>query len=68
MTGLVPISGIHRSKIVKTTLNALRTRQSLVKGERLVRHEMRAVLTLKLLGATRIAKVRILFGHTQHLG
>ena len=39
------ISGIHRSKIAELTLNALRTRQSLVKGERLVRHEMRAVLS-----------------------
>ena len=35
---------MHRSKIDEFTLNALRTRQSLVKGERLVRHEMRAVL------------------------
>ena len=38
------VSGVSRSKIDKVTLNALRTRQSLVKGERLVRHEMRAVL------------------------
>ena len=36
---------MNRSKIDKVTLSALRTRQSLVKGERLVRHEMRAVLS-----------------------
>ena len=35
---------MSRAKIEEVTLNALRTRQSLVKGERLVRHEMRAVL------------------------
>ena len=43
-----PVAGIvrgrGRTKIKQTTLDALRTRQSLVKGERLVRHEMRAVL------------------------
>ena len=33
-----------RTKIEEVTLNALRTRQSLVKGERLVRIEVRAVL------------------------
>ena len=41
---LETICDFHRSKIDKVTLNALRTRQSLVKGERLVRHDMRAVL------------------------
>ena len=42
------VSGVSRAKIEEVTLNALRTRQSLVKGERLVRHEMRAVMnTLK---------------------
>ena len=35
---------MSRTKIGEFTLDALRTRQSLVKGERLVRHEMRAVL------------------------
>ena len=35
---------MSRAKIEEVTLNALRTRQSLVKGERLVRHEVRAVL------------------------
>jgi len=35
---------VSRAKIEEVTLDALRTRQSLVKGERLVRHEMRAVL------------------------
>ena len=39
---------MSRAKIEEVTLNALRTRQSLVKGERLVRHEMRAVLKVKL--------------------
>ena len=38
------VSDVSRTKIAEVTLNALRTRQSLVKGERLVRHEMRAVL------------------------
>ena len=38
------VSGVSRAKIEEVTLNALRTRQSLVKGERLVRHEVRAVL------------------------
>ena len=38
------VSGVSRTKIGEFTLDALRTRQSLVKGERLVRHEMRAVL------------------------
>ena len=38
------VSGVSRTKIEEVTLDALRTRQSLVKGERLVRHEMRAVL------------------------
>ena len=42
------VSGVSRTKIDEVTLNALRTRQSLVKGERLVRHEMRAVLKVKL--------------------
>ena len=37
---------MNRTKIAEVTLNALRTRQSLVKGERLVRHEMRAVLSV----------------------
>ena len=37
---------MSRTKIGEFTLDALRTRQSLVKGERLVRHEMRAVLRL----------------------
>ena len=37
---------MSRTKIDKVTLDALRTRQSLVKGERLVRHEMRAVLNV----------------------
>ena len=41
----VMVSGVSRTKIEEVTLDALRTRQSLVKGERLVRHEMRAVLT-----------------------
>ena len=40
---------MSRAKIEEVTLNALRTRQSLVKGERLVRHEMRAVLLLDIL-------------------
>ena len=40
------VSGVNRTKIDKVTLDALRTRQSLVKGERLVRHEMRAVLVV----------------------
>ena len=40
----VDVSGVNRAKIEEVTLDALRTRQSLVKGERLVRHEMRAVL------------------------
>ena len=40
----VVVSGVSRAKIEEVTLNALRTRQSLVKGERLVRHEVRAVL------------------------
>ena len=54
LSGLVPqesevpcfviVSGVNRAKIEEVTLDALRTRQSLVKGERLVRHEMRAVL------------------------
>ena len=35
---------MSRAKIDEITLDALRTRQSLVKGERLVRDEMRAVL------------------------
>ena len=39
------VSGVSRAKIEEVTLDALRTRQSLVKGERLVRHEMRAVLS-----------------------
>jgi hypothetical protein len=43
-TSLYVISGVSRAKIGEFTLDALRTRQSLVKGERLVRHEMRAVL------------------------
>ena len=38
------VSGVNRTKIVKITFDALRTRQSLVKGERLVRDEMRAVV------------------------
>ena len=38
-------------KFQQITLDALRTRQSLVKGERLVRHEMRAVLPLGHPGA-----------------
>ena len=38
------VSSRSRAKIDEVTLDALRTRQSLVKGERLVRHEMRAVL------------------------
>ena len=41
----VSVSDVSRTKIAEVTLNALRTRQSLVKGERLVRHEMRAVLS-----------------------
>ena len=41
---LCHVSGASRTKIDEVTLDALRTRQSLVKGERLVRHEMRAVL------------------------
>ena len=38
------VSGVSRTKIAEVTLNALRTRQSLVKGERLVRHDMGPVL------------------------
>ena len=38
------VNGASRTKIEEVTLNALRTRQSLVKGERLVRTEVRAVL------------------------
>ena len=38
------VSGVSRAKIEEVTLNALRTRQSLVKGERLVRHEVNAVM------------------------
>ena len=45
---LISVSGLRRTKIAEVTLNALRTRQSLVKGERLVRHEMRAVLKYKM--------------------
>ena len=41
------ILAAFRSKIQKITFSALSTRQSLVKGERLVRHEMRAVLLTK---------------------
>ena len=41
---LAIVSGMNRAKIEEVTLNALRTRQSLVKGERLVRHGMGAVL------------------------
>ena len=41
---LCVVSSLSRAKIDEVTLDALRTRQSLVKGERLVRHEMRAVL------------------------
>ena len=41
------VSGVSRAKIDEVTLNALRTRQSLVKGERLVRHEVRAVLPVR---------------------
>jgi len=44
------VSGEDRTKIGKITLNALRTREPLVKGERFMRHEMRAVLPL-ILGA-----------------
>ena len=46
------VSGVSRAKIEEVTLNALRTRQSLVKGERLVRHEMRAVLHMVALVRT----------------
>ena len=42
------VSSRSRAKIDEVTLDALRTRQSLVKGERLVRHEMRAVLPVVL--------------------
>ena len=42
------VSDVSRAKIEEVTLNALRTRQSLVKGERLVRTEVRAVLFAKL--------------------
>ena len=42
------VSGVNRTKIDEVTLDVLRTRQSLVKGERLVRHEMRTVLTERL--------------------
>ena len=42
--GLNIVSDVSRAKIEEVTLNALRTRQSLVKGERLVRTEVRAVL------------------------
>ena len=42
------VSGVSRAKIEEVTLNALRTRQSLVKGERLVRHEVRAVLHIEI--------------------
>ena len=38
------VSSANCSKIGKVTLNALRTRQSLVKGERLVRYEVNAVM------------------------
>ena len=44
------VSGVNRAKIDEVTLNALRTRQSLVKGERLVRHEVRAVLPSSVSG------------------
>jgi len=40
-------SGIDRAKIPKVTLDAFKARQSLVKGERLVRHEEKAVLLYK---------------------
>ena len=46
------VSGLRRTKIAEVTLNALRTRQSLVKGERLVRHEVRAVLPFSVLAPT----------------
>ena len=39
-------SGRNRAKIPKVTLDAFKARQSLVKGERLVRHEMKAVLKI----------------------
>ena len=39
------VSGVIRTKIDKITLNALKTREPLVKGERFMRLEMRAVLT-----------------------
>ena len=42
------VSGVSRAKIEEVTLNALRTRQSLVKGERLVRTEVRAVLFMRI--------------------
>ena len=65
------ISETNRSKIRKITLNALRTRQSLVKGERLVRHEMRAVLprlapfrsVIRLLSSM-VGNIEILFRKT----
>ena len=41
------VSGASRTKIDEVTLNALRTRQSLVKGERLMRTEVRAVLPVR---------------------
>ena len=42
------VSGVSRARLEEVTLNALRTRQSLVKGERLVRHEVRAVLHIEI--------------------
>ena len=48
--GFCNVSGVSHAKIDEVTLNALRTRQSLVKGERLVRTEVRAVLLLVVWG------------------
>ena len=50
------VSGVSRAKIEEVTLDALRTRQSLVKGERLVRHEMRAVLLVDV-GRDRVSSL-----------
>ena len=64
------VSGVSRAKIEEVTLNALRTRQSLVKGERLVRHEVRAVLRLHASAALPPPYKILIVGMTndQHIG
>ena len=66
MASFLYISGLHRSKIDEFTLNALRTRQSLVKGERLVRTEVRAVLLDVVWGLAASATGKWLVGTQGH--